>query len=79
MLLEFSAHRPCTCFVQGVPKYFIYFGVIVNGIMSISVHSVLVYRSVMYFSVLIFCSMTLPNSFIRSRMFSFVESLGFSL
>lgn len=54
MPLELSAYRPCTCFVQSVPKYFIYFGIIVNGIMCISVCSVLVYRTVLYFSVLIF-------------------------
>ena len=64
-----------------IPKYFILFIAMVNGIVSLispSVFSVLVYRNARDFSVLILYPATLLYSLISSSNF-LVESLGFSV
>ena len=72
------------CFVslgRYIPKYFILFVAMVNGItflISLSVFSLLVYRNARDFCVLILYPETLLYSLIGSSNF-LVESLGFSM
>ena len=65
--------------VRFIPKYFILFGEMVKGIVSLVSLSVFsVYRNARDFYVLILYPVTLLYSLISSRNF-LVESLGFSM
>ena len=78
--LLFSEYRYFVSLGRFIPRYFIHFDAIVNGIVSmISLYdlSLLVYRNAIDFCVLILCPATLPNSWMISNSF-LVESLGFS-
>ena len=65
--------------VRFIPRYFILFDVILNGIsLFLSDLSLLVYRNETDFCVFIFYPATLPNSLMSSGNF-LVASLGFSI
>ena len=79
-VLQFSVYRSFTSLVKFIPKYFILFVVIVNGIVflvSPFVNSLLAYRNETDFCILILYPATLLYSCIISNSF-LVESLGFS-
>ena len=72
-------YRFFTSLVTFIPRYFVGFGAIVNGIdslISLSVASLLVYRNANEFCALILYPATLLNSWISSSSF-LVESFGF--
>ena len=78
-VLWFSEYRSFTSLVRFIPRYFILFDAIVNGIVfliSLSASSLLVYRNATYFCILILYPATLLNSDISSSSFG-VDSLGF--
>ena len=80
-ILSFSRYRYFSSLVRFIPRYFILFVAIVNRIVyliSLSVSSLLAYKSATDFWILILYPATLLNSFIRSSSF-LVESLGFSM
>ena len=69
-------------YLRFIPKYFILFDVIVNGIVSLISLSesflLLVYRNTTDYCILILYLATLPNSLMSSSSF-LVASLGFSM
>ena len=78
--LLFSAYKFFTSFVRFIPRYFMLFDTIVNGmdsLISISAAYSLVYRNETDFCTLILYPMTLVNSCISSNNF-LVESFRFS-
>jgi len=78
-VLLFSIYRPFASLGKFIPKYFIIFVAMVNGIISLislSVFSLLVYRNARDLSVLILYPETLLYSLISSSSF-LVVSLGF--
>ena len=63
-VLQFSVYRLFTALVKFIPKYFILFYAIVNGIVfsiSFSDSSLVVYKNVTYFCILILYPSTLLN------------------
>ena len=79
-VLNFPEYRSFTSLVRFIPKYFILFEAIVNGIIfliSLSVNSLLAYKNATDFWILILY-LSLLNSFISSSYF-LVESLGLSM
>ena len=80
-VLWFSKNRSFTSLIKFIPRYFILFGAIVNGIVfliSLSVASFLVYGNATDFCALILYPVTLLNLFISSGIF-LVEFLGVSI
>ena len=78
-LLQFSVYRSFVSLSEFIPKYFILFIAMVNGIVSLlylSVFSLLVYRNTRDFCVLILYPATLLYSLTSSSNF-LVVSLGF--
>ena len=74
-------YRFFTSLVEFIPRYFMGFGAIVNGIdslISLPVVSLLVYMNATDFCALILYPATLLNSCICSSRF-LVESFGFSM
>ena len=74
-------YRSFTSLVGFIPRYFMVLGAIVNEInslISVSVASLLVYRTATNFYTLILYPVTLLNSCISSSSFM-VESFGFSV
>ena len=66
-VLQFSGYRSFTSLVRFIPRYFILFDAIVNGIViliSLSASSSLVYRKATDFCVFILYPATLMNSVI---------------
>ena len=80
-ILQFSMNRSFVSLGRFIPKYFILFIAMVNGIVSlisVSVLSWLVYRNARDFCVLILYPATLLYSLISSSNF-LVKYLGFSM
>ena len=76
-----SYYTSFTSLITFIPRYFILFEAIVNGIIfliSLSVSSLLAYKNATDFWILILYPATLMNSFISSSSF-LVEFLGFSV
>ena len=79
--LQFSQYRSFIFLVKFIPRYFICFDAIVNGIIfliSVSDSSLLVYRNATDLCLLILCPVTLLNSFISFYSF-LVDSLEYSI
>ena len=80
-VLQFSEYRSFTSLGRFIPRYFILFVAMVNGIVSLislADLSLLVYRNARDFCALILYPATLQNSLITSSSF-LVASLGFCL
>ena len=80
-VLQFPIYRSFVSLGRYIPKYFIPFVAMVNGIVSLislSIFSLLVYRNARDFFVFILYPVTLLYSLINSSNF-LVESLGFSM
>ena len=80
-VLQFSIYRSLVSLGRYIPKYFILFIAMVNGIVSLislSVFSLLVYRNARGFCLLILYPAALLYSLISSSNF-LVVSLGFSM
>ena len=80
-VLNFFKNRSFSTLGWFIPRYFILFDVMVNGIIfliSFSGSLLLVYRNAINFFILILYPTTLPNSLTRSSSFLSV-SLGFSM
>ena len=78
-VIQFLECRPFVSLDRFIPRYFILFDVMVNGILSLislSHLSLLVYRNIITFCVLILYAAILPNSAMSSNSF-LVVSLGF--
>ena len=78
-VLQFLEYRSFASLGRFIPRYFILFAAIVNGIVSLislSDLSLLLYRNVRDFCVLILYPVTLPNSLMSSSSFV-VASLTF--
>ena len=78
-VLPFLEHRSFASLDRFIPRHFILFEVMVNGIVSLISLSdllLLVYRNARDFYVLILYPATLPNSLMSSSSFQ-VASLGF--
>ena len=81
-LIIFWVHRCFTSLVRFIPRYFILFEVIVNGIVffliSLPISLLLAYKNATNFWILILYPATLLNSFISSSSF-LMECLMFSM
>uniref|UniRef100_A0A8D0R126 Uncharacterized protein n=1 Tax=Sus scrofa TaxID=9823 RepID=A0A8D0R126_PIG len=80
-ILMFSKYRTFTSLGRFIPRPFILFDVMINGIVSLislSERLLLVYRNATYFCILILYLTTLMNSLMSTRSF-LVASLGFSM
>ena len=74
IVLLFSQYRSFTSLVKFIPRYFILFDEIVNGIVFLISHSdrlLLVYRNVTDFCILVLCPATLLISLIDISSNSF--------
>ena len=80
-VLQFSEYRSFASLGRFIPRYFILFDAVVNGIISLISPfdlSLLVYRNARDFCILILYPATLPNSLISSSSF-LMASLGLSM
>ena len=80
-VLQFSNYRSFTSLLRFIPRYFILFGTIVSGILSmisLSDRSLLVHRNATDFCILILYHATVLNSLVSSSKF-LMPYLGFSM